>query len=184
MLDRHFKPKHTSMLLHKLMHKPVTAYLRAPRNADLAKLIMRLAVGAVFIYHGKMKLFGMSVPMGGGEAVSNLSKTVGFFKMLHIPMPELMAPFIGGLEFFGGILLILGVAVRLLGFLSVCNMAVAILAAKGLSIWGKIELEMMLLASSLGLLLSGSGAYAVDAWLMKKGAGEHASSMPMAAPKA
>jgi len=173
------------MLLHKLMHNPVTAYLRRPMNADCAKLLLRLVVGAVFIYHGKMKLFGMSVPMGGGEAVSNLSKTVAFFDKLNIPFPEIMAPFIGSLEFFGGILLILGLAVRLLGALYVCNMAVAIMTAKGgFANWGKIELEMMLLVTSLGLVLMGGGAYALDAKLMKKGMGEHDAAMPMAAPKA
>ncbi|HTK60614.1 MAG TPA: DoxX family protein [Candidatus Baltobacteraceae bacterium] len=155
------------MLLHKLMHNPVTAYLRKPANADCAKLVIRFAVGAVFIYHGKMKLFG------------GLAMTTGFFDKIGIPFPGLMAPFIGSLEFFGGILLILGLATRLLGFMFVCDMAVAILVAKGL-VWGKNELEIMLLLSSLSLLLSGAGAYSLDAMLMKRSLREHEFALPMA----
>ena len=102
-----------------------------------------------------------------------------FFDKIGIPFPGLMAPFIGSLEFFGGILLILGLATRLLGFMFVCDMAVAILVAKGL-VWGKNELEIMLLLSSLSLLLSGAGAYSLDAMLMKRSLREHEAALPMA----
>ncbi|WKZ29475.1 MAG: DoxX family protein [Patescibacteria group bacterium] len=153
------------------MHSPFMMHLRKPCNTDWAKLILRVAVGAVFVYHGKMKLFG------------GLAMTTGFFDKIGVPMPGIMAPFIGGVEFFGGLLLILGFAVRPIAFLHAATMVVAILAAKGLSSWAKIELEVVLLAASVNLLLSGAGAYAIDAWMMKKGSGEHDASMPMA-PKA
>lgn len=161
-------------MFHKLMHHPLMAPLRKPCSSDLAKLVLRVAVGSIFVYHGKLKLFG------------GLAMTTGFFDKIGIPMPGLMAPFIGGVEFFGGLLLILGLAVRPIAFLHAATMVVAILAAKGLSSWAKIELEVVLLASSLSLLLSGAGAYALDAWLMKKGASEHEASMPAAsgAPRA
>lgn len=158
-------------MLHKLMHHPIMSHLRKPCYGDVAKLVLRVAVGAVFVYHGKMKLFG------------GLAMTTGFFDKIGVPMPELMAPFIGGVEFFGGILLILGLLVRPVALLHASTMLVAILAAKGLSSWGKVEFEVTLLAAAISLLFSGAGAYAIDGWLMKKSADEHNAVMPMA-PKA
>lgn len=158
------------MLLHKLMHNPAAVWLRKSGNADWGKLLLRLAVASVFIFHGQMKLFG------------GLATTAGFFGKIGIPFPGLMAPFIGGLEFFGGILLALGLATRLLGFLFACDMAVAVLVAIGLA-WGKGELEIMLFAASLSLLLGGAGSLSLDAWLMRKGTAEHAAAMPMTPPK-
>lgn len=158
-------------MFHKLMHNSLMMHLRKPCNADVAKLLLRVAVGAIFVFHGKMKLFG------------GLAMTAGFFGKIGVPMPELMAPFIGGVEFFGGILLILGLAVRPVALLHAATMVVAILAAKGLSSWAKIEFEVVLLAASLNLFFSGAGAYSLDALLMKKSASEHDAAMPMA-PKA
>ncbi len=155
-------------MFHKLMHHPLMTQLRKPCSTDMAKLVLRVAVGAIFVYHGKMKLFG------------GLAMTTGFFDKIGVPMPGLMAPFIGGLEFFGGILLILGLGVRPIALLHAATMLVAIFCAKGTSSWAKIELEVLLLASSASLFLSGAGAYAIDAWLMKKGANEHEASMPAA----
>ena len=159
------------MLLHKLMHNPAMAWLRKPKNADAAKVILRIGVASAFIFHGKMKLFG------------GLAVTTSFFEKIGIPLPGVMAPFIGSLEFFGGILLLLGLGTRLLGLLFACDMAVAVTVAIGLA-WGKGELELLLLASSLVLLLEGAGTYSLDAWLAKKGTGEHAAAMPMMPPKA
>jgi putative oxidoreductase len=161
----------TVFMFHKLMHHPLMACLRKPCNADVAKLVLRVAVGAIFVFHGKMKLFG------------GLAMTTGFFDKIGVPMPGLMAPFIGGVEFFGGILLILGLAVRPVALLHAATMVVAILAAKGLSSWAKIEFEVVLLAASLNLFFSGAGAYSLDALLMKKSASEHEAAMPTV-PKA
>lgn len=154
------------MFLHKLMHNPVMAHLRKPRHMDLARLILRLGVASAFVFHGKMKIFG------------GLAMTTGFFDKIGIPAPAFFAHFIGALEFFGGLLLILGLATRLLGLLFAADMLVALLAAIGVT-WGKGELEILLMASSLSLMLTGAGAYSLDAWLMRKSAKEHDAAMPV-----
>ena len=159
------------MSLHKLMHNPAAAWLRKPANAELAKVLLRLAIGAVFMAHGWQKLTG-------------LEGTTMFFNKLGIPFPQLMAPFIGCVEFFGGAAMILGLAARLAGFLLACTMVVAIITAKGFSSWFTMELEVTLLAANLCILLSGAGGWSIDAKLMRKGSAEHAAAMPMAAPKA
>ena len=170
MMDGPFTLKTSGMLLHKLMHNPVMAYLRKPMHADCAKLILRLAVGAVFMFHGWAKLQGLDV-------------TAMFFGKIGIPMPQLMAPFVAGVEFFGGALMILGLGARLMAFLLACVMVVAVAQAKGFA-WGKSELELSLLAMNLSLLLSGAGAYSLDAKMMKKGMGEHDAALPMPKPQA
>lgn len=52
-------------------------------------------------------------------------KVVEFFTSLNIPFPALNAHFISGLEFFGGILLILGLFARPIALLLTCSMSVA-----------------------------------------------------------
>lgn len=155
-------------MLHKLMHHPLAASLRQPKYRECAVFILRLALGAIFMYHGYGKLTG-------------LAGVTGFFGKIGIPMPGLMAPFIAGLEFFGGALIILGLAVRPVALLLAGTMLVAILKAKGL-VWAKIEFEVALLAMSLSLFLSGAGACSLDARCMKQGAKEHEGAMPI--PKA
>lgn len=55
----------------------------------------------------------------------NQPKIVDFFTSLNIPFPALNAHFVSGLEFFGGILLILGLFSRPISFLLTCSMFVA-----------------------------------------------------------
>lgn len=159
------------MSLHTLMHNPVSTWLRKPSHVDCALFILRLAVGAVFMYHGWQKLQG-------------LDAIVGFFGKIGIPAAGVMAPFIAGLEFFGGALIILGLAVRPIAFLLACTMLVAIFQAKGLSSWAKIEIDVAMLAMNLALLLTGAGACSIDAKIARKAGVDHASSLPVAAPKA
>ena len=158
-------------MLHKLMHNPAAAWLRKPMNADCAKLLLRIAVGAVFLNHGLMKF-----KMG-------MAGVTGFFAGLGIPLPGVMAPFVSGLEVVGGLCLILGLGVRLFGLMLAFDMLVAIATAFHWKV-SKAELESMLLASSLALAFMGAGAYSLDAVLMKKSMGEHDAAMPMMPPQA
>ncbi|MBS1822481.1 MAG: DoxX family protein [Acidobacteria bacterium] len=53
------------------------------------------------------------------------SQVVEFFTSLNIPFPALNAHFVSGLEFLGGILLILGLFSRPIALLLTCSMTVA-----------------------------------------------------------
>lgn len=160
---------HYIRMSHRLMHNPTMTYLRQPRQAELAKLILRLALSTVFMYHGWLKLHALP--------------DVGmFFGKIGIPAPTAMAILVAIVESFGGVCILLGLATRFWAAGHAIIMIVAILAAKGLSSWMKIELEISLLAMSLSLFFSGAGAWSLDAMLMKKSATEHAAAMPM--PKA
>ena len=125
------------------------------RSTDRALLILRLAVAAVFIAHGYMKLFVM-----GHEAVT------GFFASVGIPVASLLAWFIAVLEFAGGFALAVGIFTRTLGLLFVFDMLVAIaLVVFPKGFVGGYELEFLLAAASACLALAGAGAYSLDAWI-------------------
>src|SRR5712671_3851264 len=65
----------------------------------------------------------------GKGKLSNIGKVSEFFTSLGIPLPTLNAYFIGSLECFGSLLLIIGLASRPLALLIVISMSVAYLAA-------------------------------------------------------
>lgn len=120
--------------------------------------LMRIVVGFVFLMHGQQKLFEMGV--GNVE---------GWFGSLGIPAPALAALVVSLVELIGGIALIVGAMTRLFGILLAVDMLVALLvfhrpngffmASNG------IELVLVLGAVSLGLVLTGPGALALDAVL-------------------
>lgn len=116
-------------------------------NPHLGLLLLRIATGAVFIYHGWMKL-------------QNLEGARAFFGSLHL-YPWL-APAVAALEVVGGAALILGVFTCFFASLLALNMAVAIVTAKWGQGWGKMELEVMLLAATLALKSTGAGRW--KAW--------------------
>src|SRR5215469_7053817 len=64
----------------------------------------------------------------GWGKLTDINKVVGFFTDLGIPAPALNAWFVSGLEFGGGLLLILGLGSRLIALPLVIDMIVAYIA--------------------------------------------------------
>jgi putative oxidoreductase len=84
----------------------------------LALLLLRLGLGIIFVSHGYPKLF------------THLQQTTeGFVKM---GFPAYFAHIAGVLEFFGGILLIVGLFTRIAGLLLAAEMAVALVKVHGM----------------------------------------------------
>src|SRR5271168_5542606 len=69
--------------------------------------------------------WGWQFAQTGWGKMHNIAKIAGFFSSLNIPFPSANAHFISGLEFVGGILLILGLGSRFIGLLLAGNMFVA-----------------------------------------------------------
>ncbi len=86
---------------------------------DLGLLLMRLVLGAVFLYHGAEKLFGF--PHGGG-----LGTFAQYLHSLGIPYPAYGAALAGLAEFAGGLALLTGYGFRLLMLPLVATMGVAV----------------------------------------------------------
>src|SRR5271155_380277 len=73
-----------------------------------------------------VRLFwGWQFMQTGWGKMHNIPRVTGYFTTLNIPFPGITAHFIAGLEFFGGLLLILGLFSRLTGLLLSTNMLVA-----------------------------------------------------------
>lgn len=144
------------------MNTKIQSLLRTD-SSNWAPLAPRLVVGLVMSAHGAQKLFSW---FGG----YGLEGTAGFFgEKLGLNPGIFWAALAGSGEFFGGLLLILGLATRL-GALSVAiTMAVAILTVHRTAFFAPagMELPLTLLAASLALLIAGGGAASADACLTK-----------------
>lgn len=121
-----------------------------------APLLTRLLVGVTFFYTGRGKL-------------ANLDRTIGFFTDLGIPFPAANAIFISGLEFIGGICLILGVGTRVFAALLSSTMVVALMTAEKDTFVSKFPAELtddvgpVVLLVLLGwLVLHGPGVASID----------------------
>ena|SRR5205085_6817595 len=73
--------------------------------------------------------WGWQFWQSGWGKLQDISKAIGFFIDLGIPFPVFNAWFVASLECFGGILLLLGLASRLISVPLVVDMAVAYITA-------------------------------------------------------
>jgi putative oxidoreductase len=114
--------------------------------------------------------WGWQFMQSGWAHLHNLDGFTQFFITLGIPAPGLNAHFIAGLEYFGGILLILGLASRYISLLLVCDMFVAYYTADRDSLKAIFSdpdkftgaSPYNLLFAALIILIFGAGAISVD----------------------
>jgi putative oxidoreductase len=124
----------------------------------LAPLFARITVGWVFLLSGWGKL-------------NNLPLVTENFIGWGIPLPHVLAPFVSGVEFFGGIFLLLGLFTRISAGALGITMIVAIRSAK----WADVDsLETLLgfdefeyLALFLWLAIAGPGVLSLDHLLQR-----------------
>ena len=120
--------------------------------------------------------WGWQFAQNGWGKLHNLAKITDYFRSLNIPFPAANAHFIAGLEFFGGLLLILGLGTRLVGLLLAANMMVAYWTADHdalvsiISDPGKFYVAdpYTFLFASLLVLIFGAGWLSFDALIMKR----------------
>ena len=120
-----------------------------PQNLDIGSILIRLAVGSLFLYHGYPKLTSMRK----GEFM----KSVG--------MPTGLVPLGGFVEFFGGLGLLLGLLTPIIAVLA----ALWMLSTTWFSIakvkkkyMGGYELGVTIILLSLALAFIGGGAFSID----------------------
>jgi putative oxidoreductase len=125
----------------------------------LAPLFARIVCGWVFLLSGWGKLH-------------NLPQVTQNFISWGIPLPQVLTPFVSGVEFFGGMLLLAGLLTRISAGALGITMIVAIAAAK----WGDVDsLGMLLgfdeteyLALFLWLAIAGAGRISLDYLLERR----------------
>ncbi|MFA7286520.1 MAG: DoxX family protein [Patescibacteria group bacterium] len=117
------------------------------KNHDLAVLLVRVTVGAVFIAHGVQKL-------------GALGMVGGFFTSLGLP--AVLATVVAVVEVAAGVAVLLGIATRIAALGIAVIMVGAIFFVKfSLGFLGGYEFELVLLLIALSLVASGPGRYSV-----------------------
>jgi len=129
---------------------------------NIGLLIIRLVVGLLFVGHGAQKLFGWF----GGYGIKG---TGGWFESIGIKPGVTMALLAGLTELIGGILFTVGLLTPLAGIMIAGTMVMAIVkvhAPNGL--WATengYEYNLILIAVTIGVALTGPGQYALDSFL-------------------
>lgn len=126
--------------------------------AWMGPLAARIVVGWVFLW-------------SGWEKLHNLPKMIENFTEWGIPFPTILTPFASGVEFVGGILLLLGLFTRIAAVPLVVVMIVAIISAK----WAQVDSletflgfeEVSYLAMFGWLAVAGPGPVSLDALLQR-----------------
>jgi putative oxidoreductase len=132
--------------------------------AFVAPLLTRLVMGQA--YH----------ETGSGK-IENFANTVTFFTELGIPMPEANAFFVSRLEYWGGLLLVVGLMTRIVAAGLASSMVVALLTAdrqsfldalRGAGDTGPTDVvSFVYLLFLVWLVLFGPGALSLDALLVR-----------------
>lgn len=129
------------------------------KYSHVSVFFLRLGVAMVFVYHGYHILFGSGAPQ----------KMIDFLTRNGIPFPTLGAYLAGGIEFFGGIMIGLGLLTRQASFLVILVMIVAIFFVQRNDPYRELEHAVQMLILSIGTLYSGSGSFSLENLVKKHG---------------
>ena len=128
-------------------------------SQKISPLLIRLMVGAVFLSEGIQKfLFPDAL-------------VVGRFEKIGIPMPNVMAPFVGGVEILFGFFLLIGLITRLSTIPLIIDISVAIATTKIPMLFEKgfwaasheARTDYCMLLGLIFVLLTGPGEISIDA---------------------
>jgi len=126
------------------------------KHAMYGTLPLRLILGIVFIVHGYVKLFG------------GLEGFTGALGSMSVPAAGFFAILLAVLEFFGGILILIGLFTRYVSLLIMIEMIFALFLVHfkmGFLITGQAfgyEFVLTLILVNLSLVLFGSGPWSLE----------------------
>ena len=120
--------------------------------------------------------WGWQFAQAGWGKMQHIHKVTGFFQSLGIPFPAFNAHFVAGVEFFGGLLLVLGVASRIVGLILTINMLVAYWTASRDALFSIIsnpgnfygDAAYTFLFAALLVLIFGAGWFSIDTLIAKQ----------------
>lgn len=148
----------------------------APRllgtTAPASTVLIRIIVGGIFLAEGVQK-FMYADALGAGR-----------FAKIGIPYPEVMGPFVGGVEIVGGLLILIGLFTRIDAAVTLVSMVVAVVSTKGpvlvghafagfslqkldrygfLSFVHEARTDLLMIFCLVFLLVAGAGRWSIDA---------------------
>jgi len=140
-------------------------------HSDYSLLIARLILGFLFLVHGDQLLLG-------GFGGQGLRASMQFFTQ-QLGIPEFFAFLAICAQFFGGLMLIVGLAGRPAAVAIICIMAVAVAKVHwqfglfmnwfGAQKGEGIEYHLLAVAVGVVIALKGSGAFSIDRLLVRRG---------------
>jgi len=122
------------------------------KGVNWGPLALRIPLGIIFMVHGYQKLFG-----------GMFTATAGFFDKIGLPAPEFFTGVVGTTEFFGGLLVLIGLFTRYASSFLAVVMIMAIIkvkAARGLT--GGAELDLALLGMCVALIIMGGSNFSLE----------------------
>lgn len=135
---------------------PLTDALAAPAYAAT-----RFVAGAFLIPHGMWKLFGIT---GGTK-----EEMIAFFSRIGLEPAAFLVHLVGAVEFFGGILIAIGLLTRPAAFVATITTATAALyfhLPLGFYVEpGGVEFSGLWAVVLLMIAIKGGGRFSVDRWL-------------------
>ncbi len=126
----------------------------------VALLLLRIAMGVIFIFHGYPKL------------IADPHRYADLFARAALPFP--ISYLAGTVEFFGGCLLLVGLFTRVAALLLAADMAMAIWKfhlGRGILAVGDYEFPLALTVAAFALATIGAGAVSLDRAVFHEGAG-------------
>ena len=120
--------------------------------------------------------WGWQFMQTGWGKLQHLDRVIGFFPSLGIPFPGVQAPLVAGMEFFGGLLLILGLGSRIVGLILAFDMLVAYWTASRDALFSVFSNPgnfygadpYTFLFASLMVLIFGAGLISLDAIIARQ----------------
>jgi putative oxidoreductase len=130
-----------------------------PYAQSTVLLFLRITIGWTFFLTGRGKL-------------ANFERTTHFFESLGIPAPAFHAGLVGGLEMVGGILILIGLATRLISLPLLFSMIVAYVTADREAFASISDFTaaapFIYLCVTLVTLTFGPGKFSLDALVAKR----------------
>jgi putative oxidoreductase len=120
---------------------------------------LRMGVSMIFVFDGYHRLFGPGAPQ----------KMMDYLAKIGMPLPMVSAYLAGGIEFFGGIMIGLGLLTRQASFFVILVMLVAIFFVHRNDPYREMEHAVQMLVLSIGTLYSGSGSFSLENLVKKHG---------------
>jgi putative oxidoreductase len=135
-------------------NNPIYSFFATP--GSFAPFFLRLALAAVFFYHGVQKTFGWFGGAGWNNTMTLWTSSDGY------NLPHFVVAFLLVAELAVCLGLLLGFLTRLAALAVVIIMGVVLIFVHGGTTFEAVEFPLVLLAAGLSLVITGGGHFSLD----------------------